>query len=77
MDDNPDTITFKTDRFSTYAIAYDKNDDCPLCGICPTPLGVCVVVWIILGIVIAAGAVVAVIIVRKRKNTKNETIELD
>ena len=24
IDDNPDTITFKTDRFSTYAIAYDE-----------------------------------------------------
>ena len=54
MDDAPDTVTIHTDRFSAYAIAYkhvspvSQNCKCSLCHICPTFLGICYFVWLIL-----------------------------
>ena len=54
MDDAPDTVTIHTDRFSAYAIAYkhvnpaSQNCKCSLCHICPTFLGICYFVLLIL-----------------------------
>ena len=56
MDNAPDTITIRTDKFSAYAITYEnvnvnvthENDVCGLCHICPTFLGICCFVWLIL-----------------------------
>lgn len=49
LDDKADTITFATDRFSTYAIVYTDGaaaaPACGLCGSCPAFLGVCCFVW--------------------------------
>ena len=69
LDDNPDTITFRTDRFSTYAIAYDKNDDCGICGSCSTPMGICIIIWIAICIVVVTGIVATVVLLRKKKKT--------
>ena len=72
MDDKPDTITISTDKFSAYAIAYALTDGagadgpakCGLCHICPTFLGVCCFVWLV---VIIAGVIVMIFVLRKRK----------
>lgn len=74
MDDNPDTITVLTDRFSSYVIAYralgtasvnvktaDGRTVCGLCHICPTFLGTCCFVW--LTVIVAVVFVVAVMFV--------------
>ncbi len=72
MDDTPDTITISTDRFSSYAIAYTEIDTtraggrpkCGLCHICPTFLGICCFIWLVL---IAVGIAVIVIWWRRIK----------
>lgn len=50
MDDEQDTITISTDMFSSYAIGYvqaeGKSDQCGLCHICPTFLGICYFIWL-------------------------------
>lgn len=74
MDEEPDTITIRTDMFSTYAIAYEQtggageSHKCGLCHICPTFLGICCFVW--LAIVMAAGLGVWIVVRRSRKEEK-------
>ena len=71
MDDAPDTVTIHTDRFSTYAIAYRQVSQtpqagkCSLCHICPTFLGICYFVWLIL---IMAVALIVWRVVRRNRN---------
>lgn len=71
LDEEPDTITVSTDKFSSYAIAYaaagaNNVHKCGLCHICPTFLGICCFIW--LAVVIAAFSVIAVVILRRKKN---------
>jgi hypothetical protein len=40
---------------------------CPVCGFCPHPLGLCIFLWIAIGLVIAAITVLIVRTVRKKK----------
>lgn len=71
MDEEPDTITIRTDKFSTYAIAYEQvsgtgeNNKCGLCHICPTFLGICCFVW--LAVIMAVFLIVCIVIRRNRK----------
>ena len=71
MDDAPDTVTIHTDRFSAYAIAYRQVSQtpqagkCSLCHICPTFLGICYFVWLIL---IMAVALIVWRVVRRNRN---------
>ncbi len=80
-DNVQDTITINTQLFSTYVIAYeqidneatgipDVNEDrrCELCHICPTFLGVCCFVWLML----FAVAATAVIIIIRQKEKRNK-----
>ncbi len=54
LDDQSDTITIRTDRFSSYAIVFVDTGDagaaagtrCGLCHICPTFLEICCFVWL-------------------------------
>lgn len=77
MDNEPDTITIRTDMFSTYAIAYKQvsgtgeNHKCGLCHICPTFLGICCFVW--LAIILAVLSGIWMISRRNRKEKKNKT----
>ena len=70
VDDAPDTVTIHTDRFSAYAIAYKQVSQtpqagkCSLCHICPTFLGICYFVWLIL--IMAVLLIVFRLIRRKR-----------
>ncbi len=78
MDEASDTITVSTDLFSSYAIAYvetegvgaDIGAKCGLCHICPTFLGICYFIWLVIIIVLAL--VIYLIIRRKRKEEENE-----
>lgn len=78
LDDVPDTITVSTDLFSSYAIAYmetegaraDSGAKCGLCHICPTFLGICYFIWLV--IIIALVLVIYLIIRRRRQEEKNE-----
>lgn len=71
MDDAPDTVTIHTDRFSAYAIAYKhvsqtpQAGKCSLCHICPTFLGICYFVWLIL---IMAVLLIVWRVVRRNRN---------
>ena len=71
MDDAPDTVTIHTDKFSAYAIAYRQVSQtpqagkCSLCHICPTFLGICYFVWLIL---IMAVALIVWRVVRRNRN---------
>ena len=72
MDEEPDTITIRTDMFSTYAIAYEQeagtgdNHECGLCHICPTFLGICCFVW--LAVILVAALSIWIIFRRKRRD---------
>ena len=74
-DDNPDTITISTDRFSTYAIAYSqaagaaKSSKCSLCHICPTFMGICCFIWLA---VLTVLVTIVLIIVFRRKDDRKE-----
>ncbi len=74
-DDNPDTITISTDRFSIYAIAYSqaagaaKSSKCSLCHICPTFLGICWFIWLAVLVIIVT---VVLIILFRRKDERKE-----
>ena len=76
MDEEPDTITIRTDRFSTYAIAYEQvngtgeNNKCGLCHICPTFLGICCFVW--LAVIVAVFFIICMIIRRNRKEKEEK-----
>lgn len=83
-DDDPATITVKTQLFSTYAITYqlkekqtvekaasvsqDHTPKCSLCHSCPTILGICCFIWLAVIIVLAAAAILW-IMCRKRTGT--------
>ena len=73
-DDNPDTITISTDRFSTYAIAYSqaagaaKSSKCSLCHICPTFMGICCFIW--LAILTVLVTIVLIIVFRRKDDRK-------
>lgn len=72
LDDAPETITIRTEAFSTYAILYRMQESgggktaakCGLCHICPTFLGICCFVWIAIIILVI---ILAWIILRKKK----------
>ena len=76
MDDAPDTVTIHTDRFSAYAIAYKQVSQtpqagkCSLCHICPTFLGICYFVWLIL--IMAVLLIVFRVIRRNRNVSENQ-----
>lgn len=73
MDDAPDTVTIHTDRFSAYAIAYKQVSrtpqagKCNLCHICPTFLGICYFVWLIL---IMAVLLIIFRVIRRNRNVR-------
>ena len=73
MDDSSDTITIRTDKFSAYAIAYEhvrqttENKKCGLCHFCPTFLGVCYFVWLM---VIITVLLIIWIVIRRKKHAK-------
>ena len=73
MDDAPDTVTIHTDRFSAYAIAYrqvsrtPQAGKCSLCHICPTFLGICYFVWLIL---IMAVLLIIWRVIRRNRNVR-------
>ena len=73
MDDAPDTVTIHTDRFSAYAIAYKQVSrtpqagKCSLCHICPTFLGICYFVWLIL---IMAVLLIIFRVIRRNRNVR-------
>ena len=70
-DETEDTITIRSDLFSSYAIAYIETDGtgadakCGLCHICPTFLGICYFIW--LAVILAVVVIVILVIVRRRK----------
>lgn len=70
MDDDPETITISTDKFSAYAFAYEQADKaeqgarCGLCHICPTFLGICYFVWLAIFILVI---IIVIILLRKKK----------
>ncbi len=74
MDNETETITISTGMFSSYAIAYaeaeeagaDDGAKCGLCHICPTFLGICYFVWLVIIIVVMI-LVISLILWRKRK----------
>ena len=75
LDDDPDTVTIRTELFSTYAIAYTMaggaaGSKCSLCHICPTFLGVCCFVW--LAVILAVGIVAAILLVSRKRKEKAE-----
>ena len=76
MDDAPDTVTIHTDRFSAYAIAYKQVSrtpqagKCSLCHICPTFLGICYFVWLIL--IMAVLLIIFRVIRRNRNVSENQ-----
>lgn len=75
MDDVPDTVTIHTDRFSAYAIAYKQVSQtpqaakCSLCHICPTFLGICYFVWLIL---IMAVLLIVFRVIRRNRNMREK-----
>ncbi len=74
LDDAAETITIETERFSTYAIAYRlteaKAERCGLCHICPTFLGICCFIWLIL---VAAVAFTLIVILLHKKRDNEDT----
>ena len=75
VDDAPDTVTIHTDRFSAYAIAYKQLSQtpqagkCSLCHICPTFLGICYFVWLIL---IMAVLLIVFRVIRRNRNVREK-----
>lgn len=71
MDDDPKTVTIRTDLFSAYALVYGQADRmeesgrCGLCHACPTFLGICRFIWLA---VIASVVVAGIILLRRKKN---------
>ena len=74
LDGEADTITIRTDRFSTYAIVFKQVDaagsKCGLCHICPTFLGICCFIWL----AIITTAVIAAILIISKRRKREETI---
>ena len=75
LDNAPETITISTDLFSSYAIAYIESDGmhtgakCGLCHICPTFLGICYFIWLV---VILAVIVIVIFVVLRRKKEEEQ-----
>ena len=71
LDGEPETITIRTDLFSSYAIAYVETDSadsgakCSLCHICPAFYGVCCFIW--LALILAVMGIVTLVVWRRRK----------
>lgn len=71
MDDDPKTVTIRTDLFSAYALVYGQADRmeesgrCGLCHACPTFLGICCFIWLA---VIASVVVAGIILLRRKRN---------
>lgn len=73
LDDVPETITIRTEAFSTYAILYQMWEDsgktptekCSLCHICPTFLGICCFIW--LAMIILSIICVLIILYKRRE----------
>lgn len=71
MDDDPKTVTIRTDLFSAYALVYGQADRmeesgrCGLCHACPTFLGICCFIWLA---VIASVVVAGIILLQRKKN---------
>ncbi len=83
-DETEDTVTISTDRFSTYAVLYERTEEggpseaeekakCGLCHICPTFLGICYFIWLVL--MIAVIILVLIILRRKREEDEEQTVE--
>lgn len=74
LDDAAETITIETERFSTYAIAYRLTEEtagqCGLCHICPTFLGICCFIWLIL---VAAVTFTLIVILLHKKRDNEDT----
>lgn len=74
LDGAAETITIETERFSTYAIAYRlteaKAGRCDLCHICPTFLGICYFIWLIL---VAAVTFTLIVILLHNKRDDEDT----
>lgn len=76
LDDAAETITIGTDRFSSYAIAYVETEGtgavskekCSLCHICPTFLGICCFIWLI----VITAAVIVVVFMQRRGRKEQE-----
>jgi len=71
LDEAADTVTIRTDMFSSYAIAYvatgtDGGHKCSLCRICPTFLGICCFIW--LAVVTVALMVIALVVLRRKRS---------
>ena len=67
-DDNPDTITFSTDRFSTYALVYQANQEVDTAApTTPPARNDTYILWIILGSIVFAGMFFLVFIKRRKK----------
>ncbi len=71
MDDDPKTVTIRTDLFSAYALVYGQADRMEesgrggLCHACPTFLGICCFIWLA---VIASVVVAGIILLRRKRN---------
>ncbi|MCI9396872.1 MAG: hypothetical protein HFI55_08155 [Lachnospiraceae bacterium] len=71
LDGEPDTITIRTDLFSSHAIAYEDTEGadcgakCSLCHICPALFGVCCFIW--LTVIPAVMVIVILVAWRRRK----------
>lgn len=87
LDQNPDTITIRTDAFSTYAIVYEtkehaeelmpvmpepENEKCSLCGFCPAPLHICIFIWLTGIVLVLIAAVVIIYLIYRRKIEYNK-----
>ncbi len=74
-DETEDTITIRSDLFSSYAIAYIAADSagtggkCGLCHVCPTFLGICCFIWLA---VILAVIVIIILLLRRKKKEQEQ-----
>ena len=76
MDDEQNTITIRTEMFSSYAIAFvqteGKGVTCSLCHICPTFLDICCFIWIA---VIVAVMMIIILVLRRKKDKDKRRAE--
>lgn len=75
VDKEKDTITIRTDQFSTYAIAYKQDSVaahmCDLCHICLTFLGICYFVWLLIFLLVI-GLILFLLWRRRREKSERE-----
>lgn len=72
IDNNPNTITFETDKFSTYAIAINKQDSVKKTSTEKNQKSISIV-WLIIGLAIL-GIIVILLIIKKSKDDKERNI---